>query len=101
MARRRELAPEHVATLKTRRAVGEAFGYYFDRSGRIVFRTSSAGVRFEDLAHIDTVVAVGGGRSKAAAAIAVLKTRQQDVYITDEGAALEMAALLQQTGDGV
>lgn len=90
MARRRSLPEEHVAVLNARRAVGEAFGYYFDRSGNIVFTTSSVGMRFEDLGGAELVVAVGGGRSKAEAALAVLFSHHQDVYITDEGAAREM-----------
>jgi len=96
MARRRGLAPEYVALLERGGAVGEAFGYYFDRSGSIVFTTSSVGLRFEDLAGVELVVAVGGGRSKAEASLAVLSTRNQDVYITDEGAALEMLRRLAQ-----
>lgn len=90
MARRRGLPQEHVELLNKRGAVGEAFGYYFDRSGNIVFTTSSVGMRFEDLAGAELVVAVGGGRSKAEAALAVLSTQHQHVYITDEGAAREM-----------
>src|SRR5690606_13445434 len=53
MARRRGLAPEYVALLAEKRAVGEAFGYYFDRNGEIVFTTSSVGMRFEDLAGVE------------------------------------------------
>ena len=79
-------------------AVGEAFGYYFDRDGRIVFTTSSVGMRFEDLADVELVVAVGGGKSKAEAALAVLSTQHQDIYITDEGAALEMLRRLRERG---
>jgi len=90
MARRRGLPQEHVRILAERHAVGEAFGYYFDREGRIVFTTSSVGLRLEDLANVELVVAVGGGKSKAEAALAVLSTQHQDVYITDEGAAREM-----------
>ncbi len=96
MARRRGLAPEYVELLNERKAVGEAFGYYFDRAGRIVFTTSSVGLRFEDLESVELVVAVGGGRSKAEAALAVLSTQNQDVYITDEGAALEMLRRLER-----
>jgi len=96
MAKRRGLAPEYVALLNEREAVGEAFGYYFNRSGEIVFTTSSVGMRFEDLGGVELVVAVGGGRSKAEAALAVLSTKHQDVYITDEGAALEMLRRLAQ-----
>lgn len=90
MAKRRGLPQEAVLMLRRRRAVGEAFGYYFDNDGGIVFTTSSVGLHFEDLKHVPTVVAVGGGHSKAEAALAVLKTTYQDVVITDEGAAKEM-----------
>ncbi len=97
MARRRGLAPEYVALLAEREAVGEAFGYYFDRKSRIVFTSSSVGMRFEDLERVELVVAVGGGGSKAEAALAVLSTQHQDVYITDEGAAREMLRRLEST----
>lgn len=90
MARRRGLPQAHVELLRERGAVGEAFGYYFDRNSNIVFTSSSVGMRFEDLENVELVVAVGGGRSKAEAALAVLSTKHQDVYITDEGAAREM-----------
>src|SRR5690606_13477918 len=53
MARRRGLAPEYVELLARKQAVGEAFGYYFDRDGNIVFTTSSVGLRFEDLEHVE------------------------------------------------
>ena len=45
------------------------------------------------------VVAVGGGKSKAEAALAVLSTQRQDIYITDEGAAREMLRCLQKRGN--
>ncbi len=99
MARRRGLPKEQVAILEERQAVGEAFGYYFDREGKIVFTTSSVGIRLEDLANVDLVVAVGGGRSKAEAALAVLSTQHQDVYITDEGAAREMLRRLDERAE--
>lgn len=95
MARRRGLSAEYVELLHKRKAVGEAFGYYFDKDGEIVFTTSSVGMRFEDLEGVDLVVAVGGGASKAEAALAVLSTQHQDIYITDEGAAREMLRRLQ------
>lgn len=98
MARRRGLPKEHVELLSTNQAVGEAFGYYFDRDGRIVYTTSSVGMSLEDLANVELVVAVGGGTSKAEAALAVLSTGHQDIYITDEGAASEMIRLLNERG---
>ncbi|NLY52094.1 MAG: hypothetical protein GX063_04200 [Firmicutes bacterium] len=95
MARRRGLGEEDLQLLRERRAVGEAFGYYFDEQGRIVYNTTSVGLRMEDLAKIDKVVAVGGGHTKAAAALAVMSNRYQHVCITDEGAARLMYASLE------
>jgi len=94
MARRRGLPPEVVARLTQAGAVGETLGYYFDAHGNIVYTTSSVGLGLDDLAAVDLVVAVGGGRSKARAALAVLSTKHQDIYITDEGAARAMMELL-------
>lgn len=90
IARRRGMPLEIIDSLKEKEAVGEAFGYYFDRRSNIVFATTSVGMRFEDLENVELVVAVGGGRSKAEAALAVLSTQHQHVYITDEGAARAM-----------
>ncbi|MGI6036962.1 MAG: sugar-binding transcriptional regulator [Limnochordia bacterium] len=98
MAKRRGLDREQMAVLRERRAVGEAFGYYFDQRGRIVYSTSSAGLRLEDLPRVGEVIAVSGGRSKAQATLAVLSTHYQDVCITDEGAARLMWSLLGMEG---
>lgn len=94
MARRRGVPSEDVRTLRLSGAVGEAFGYYFSAGGQIVFSTSSVGLRLADLAAIDTVVAVGGGASKAQAVLAVINSVYHDVLVTDEGAARAMVAVL-------
>ncbi|BAS27142.1 sugar-binding transcriptional regulator [Limnochorda pilosa] len=95
MARRRGLPAETVRLLRKRRAVGEAFGFYFDREGRVVYTTSSVGIRQEDVPQITHVVAVGGGRSKAEASLSVISTGGQDVFITDEGAARTLLEILE------
>lgn len=94
MAKRRGLDAETMELLKRRGAVGEAFGYYFDRQGNIVYYTHSLGMGLENLAHVNCVIAVGGGTSKAEAALAVMSGGYQKVCITDEGAASEMLRLL-------
>ncbi len=95
MAKRRGLDEADLLLLRERQAVGEAFGYYFDRKGRIVYTTTSVGLRMEDLARINKVVAVGGGHTKAEAALAVMSNRYQHVCITDEGAARLMLASIE------
>lgn len=94
MARRRGLPEEIIERLKERQAVGEAFGYYFNQAGEIVYASGSVGSRYEDLGRAGEVIAVGGGKSKAAAALAVLVSHHQDIWITDEGAAREMLRML-------
>lgn len=93
MARRRRLPEDQVKLLRQRGAVGEAFGFYFDRQGRVVYTTASLGLRIEDLAQIKQVIAVGGGRSKAEAIIAVSANNLHEALITDEGASRRILAL--------
>jgi central glycolytic genes regulator len=90
MAKRRAVSEEVTEMLRQRRAVGEAFGYYFDETGTIVHASGSVGLRYEDLGAAGEVIAVGGGKSKAAAALAVLVSHHQDTWITDEGAARQI-----------
>ena len=94
MARRRGFDDETTMKLIADGAVGEAFGYYFDSQGTIVYSTSSVGLRLEDLERIPQVIAVGGGRSKAWAVMSVLSTGFCHVCITDEGAARRLMNLI-------
>lgn len=100
MARRRGLPESVIELLRERGAVGEAFGYYFNQAGEIVYASGSVGSRYEDLGRADVVIAVGGGKSKAAAALAVLISHHQDIWITDEGAAREMLRKLREKENG-
>lgn len=93
MARRRRLPEEQIGMIRQRGAVGEAFGFYFDRRGRVVHTTASLGLRIEDLSQIKQVIAVGGGRSKAEAIIAVSANSLHEALITDEGASRRILAL--------
>lgn len=93
MARRRGLDDETTMSLIARGAVGEAFGYYFNSQGEIVYSTTSVGLRLHDLTKIQKVIAVGGGHSKAWAILAVLSTGHCQVCITDEAAARKVMRL--------
>lgn len=96
MAKRRRLSADAVDSLMDKGAVAEAFGYYFDKWGNIVEKTSTIGVKFEDVKNIDTIVAIAGGRSKAQAIIATKTYNPRSVLITDEGAAKEIINLLEK-----
>ena len=93
MARRRGMDDTTVMHLIADGAVGEAFGYYFDVEGNIVYSMPSVGLRMEELQQIPLVVAVGGGKSKAWAVLSVANTGYCDVCITDEGAARRLMSI--------
>lgn len=87
MAARRDLAPETLKYLEENDAVGESLRYYFNSEGKIIFEIPGIGLERSDLDNINIKVAVAGGSNKACAIEAVLRNRQENVLITDEGAA--------------
>jgi central glycolytic genes regulator len=77
--------------LESSKAVGEAFGYYFNEQGEIVHKVLTIGLQLEDLVDIPNVIAVAGGSSKAKAIKAYLKQAPAStILITDEGAARKL-----------
>ncbi|MFL0247744.1 sugar-binding transcriptional regulator [Candidatus Clostridium stratigraminis] len=94
MAARRELPPDKIIELKSKGAVGEAFGYYFDRNGKVICATSSIVVDGNSLKAIENLVAVAAGKGKAEAIVATQKNITNSTLITDEGAALEIINIL-------
>lgn len=100
MAVRRGLDPKVVEQIAGLNAVGEALGQYCTLKGKIVYMTSSIGLRLDDLARIRTVIAVAGGKTKAKAIVAVANAGGQDVLITDEAAAKEIQSIINETCSG-
>jgi central glycolytic genes regulator len=94
MASRRGLSEDEIQSLVDIGAVGEAFGYYFDKLGRIVHSTQTAGIKYDEVKKIKTQVAVAGGRHKAEAILSVIKNNNKTVLVTDEGAAKQILNLL-------
>ncbi|MCT8975897.1 sugar-binding transcriptional regulator [Clostridium sp. CX1] len=94
MSRRRGLISEEIQKIENSGAVGEAFGYYHDEEGKIVYSTPSIGIRNEEIGKIDTLIAVAGGKEKAEAIISIQKNYHNSVLVTDEGAAREIMELL-------
>ncbi len=87
MARRRNFSEAEIERMLGLGAVGEAFGYYFNPAGEVVYTTSSLGLRLADLATVETVITISGGSSKAEALAAVLRNGFSHIVVTDEGAA--------------
>jgi central glycolytic genes regulator len=96
MARRRKLEQAMVDEIAEEGALAEAFGYYFDRSGAVVHKMQTIGLRLDDIVKTEVVIAVAGGKDKGEAIAAVMRFGHNDVLVTDEAAALEIADLIGQ-----
>jgi central glycolytic genes regulator len=94
MARKRGLSEDMIVYLQELSAVGEAFGHYYNESGKIVFSTSTIGVKNEDVNDIKTLIAVAAGKNKAKAIIATEINRSSTVLIIDEAAAEEIINII-------
>lgn len=98
MADKRNLLKDQTIALEKAGAVAEAFGYYFNKQGDIIFATSSIGLHISDLKAIPKVVGVAGGKQKADVIIAVLTGWKNTTLITDEFAAKEIIRLANEHG---
>jgi central glycolytic genes regulator len=90
MARRRKVDEQTIQTLESEGALAEAFGYYFDRQGKVVHKIPTVGLRLEDIQRKEVVIGVAGGKSKGEAIASILRYGHEDVLIMDEAAATEM-----------
>ena len=86
------LQPEEMEDISARGGVGEVLGHFFDRKGRmletsVTARTLSAS--FSDDGK-DRIVAIAGGKMKAASIRAVLHSHRIQGLITDESTAREL-----------
>lgn len=89
MALRRHSSEDILELLQSKKAVGEAFGYYFDENGEVIYRINTIGIQLAQVKASDSIIAVAGGTAKAKAIVAYFKKEaaKQTVLITDEGAA--------------
>ena len=94
MAQRRHLPAEAMETLKKGRAMGEAFGDFFDFEGKTVLQTSTVSLGLGKAYKESKMVAVAAGERKAEAIIAASRHEHHDSLITDEAAAQRIVTLL-------
>lgn len=97
MSRRRGLTQEEIEGIIHKGAVGEAFGYYFNNDGKVVYSTHSIGLMIDEIKKIQILIAVAGEKSKAEAIVATERNNEKGVLITDEGAAKEIVKILKGT----
>src|SRR5699024_12768899 len=90
MAKRRQTETETYTKLKNSQAIAEAFGYYFDQSGKVVHKLKAVRLQITDLNATDYVITVAGGKTKAQAIESLMKQDKSDVLIIDEDAAIEI-----------
>ncbi|WP_099159930.1 sugar-binding transcriptional regulator [Virgibacillus ndiopensis] len=87
MAKRRKTSEQVIQELDENNAVSEAFGYYFNETGDVVYKVRTIGIQLEDLKTVDCVITVAGGHSKGQAIASYFKQGKSDLLITDEAAA--------------
>ncbi|ADO76747.1 sugar-binding transcriptional regulator [Halanaerobium praevalens] len=93
MAKRRGMKKNEIKDLVEAGAVGEAFGFYFNSLGEIIYSTTSVGLNLDDLEATKKVIVVAGGEDKAEAIIAAVSSKYQDILITDEITARKIISL--------
>ena len=93
LAEKRRLDEAVRKQLEKDNAVAEACGYYFDGAGKVVYETRSIGIDFNDIDKMDCIILVAGGIKKAESLLAVSHSIPNGIFVTDEGAALEMLRL--------
>lgn len=84
MAKRRNESKEVVALLKEKEAVAEAFRYYFDKNGEIVYSGTNIGLDLEVAMQISTRIVLAGGKSKAIALVATKALLKGSYLVIDE-----------------
>ena len=87
MAKKRKVSEEIYNKLIEEKAVAEAFGYYFDKDGKVIYETNSVGLSFYDICNIPNIIAVACGKNKAESIIAICQNLYNMTIVIDEGAA--------------
>ncbi|MCR8659729.1 sugar-binding transcriptional regulator [Paenibacillus endoradicis] len=98
MARRRKTDPEELQAMLDEGAMAESFGFYFNRSGELIHKMKTVGMRLEDIAKTEVLIAVAGGASKAEAIDSIMKFGYDHALVTDEGAALRIIEMYEANG---
>ncbi len=93
MAKRRRLSENTVNKLINDGAVAEAFGYYFDKEGKILKESKTIGLTLDDFLKVKNVIGVACGLSKAEAIMSICSLRDDIVLVIDEGVAKKILGI--------
>jgi len=93
MARKRKVSDMVYQFLIRKKAVGEAFGYYFNKEGEIVYVSRTIGIPLENILKMKCIMGVAGGAKKAESLLSVSRNMKRGIFVIDEGAAREILAL--------
>ena len=86
MAQKRNISDEQVQKLLNLKAVGEAFGCYFNKDSEVVLENTSIGIKTQDAKKINTHIAVAAGENKVESIISAARNNKNAVLFTDEAA---------------
>lgn len=94
MAKKRGLSDESILKLEKLKAVGEAFGCYFDKDSKVVSKRTAIGINIDEARKINTHIVVAGGKNKVESIIATQRGNKNGVLVTDEAAGIEILKIL-------
>lgn len=94
MILRRNLSKEVAQEILDKGAVCESFGYYFNKSGEIVYRLNTIGIDLESVQQAREVIAVFAGSKKIEAFLAISKINKNLVLVTDEHSGEKLIELI-------
>lgn len=82
---RRNTSEEKSEMILSKEAIGEAFGYYFNKDGKIVYKLNTIGIDLETVDEARDVITIFAGAKKAEAFLAISKIIKENlVLVTDE-----------------
>lgn len=82
---RRNTPEEKSEMILKKDAIGESFGYYFNRDGKIVYKLNTIGIDLETVNKARDVITIFAGAKKAEAFLAISKIIKENlVLVTDE-----------------
>jgi central glycolytic genes regulator len=90
MASSRNINSERIDYMIGQGAVSEAFGYYFNEDGEVVYEISTIGIELEKFKSMKNIVAVAAGEDKADAIRSISKINENLILVTDKSTGMKI-----------